>query len=104
MKLCLLSYQPGLGWSRDPDTGLDSPQTLVLAFGASSMYDNPGALRQLLIHHRQAQAVGCSTAGEIFGTKVSDGGIAAAVLRFERAAVRSAATEVAGAADSFAAG
>lgn len=35
MELATLVYQPGSGWETPPDTRLDSPNTLVLVFGAA---------------------------------------------------------------------
>lgn len=37
MEFATLVYRPGIGWDSPPDTGLDSPQTLVLVFGPAEL-------------------------------------------------------------------
>ncbi|HEX7604716.1 MAG TPA: FIST N-terminal domain-containing protein [Polyangiaceae bacterium] len=73
---------------------LDSPDTLVLVFGPSDLADSPAVLRALHDAFSASQLLGCSTAGEIFDSKVSDGTLSVAVVRFEHTRVRSAAFPV----------
>ena len=103
MRLQTLSYRGDRGLSQPIDVALDSSDTLVLAFGASR-----GDLRHALRMVREAlplsHMVGCSTAGEILGSEVSDGSLAIAIARFERSRVRSAFALALDASDSFAIG
>lgn len=83
---------------------LDSEQTLVLVFGAPALMDRAGLLRDLAQGFPRSKVLGCSTAGEIFGTKVLDDSIVVAVARFEATRLRSAAAPVPAVEESFAAG
>ena len=44
MELETFTYTAAAGWSVDRLPALDSPGTLVLAFGASEFFDDPGVL------------------------------------------------------------
>jgi hypothetical protein len=92
------------GWSRPLLPELDSEQTLVLVFGASDRLDDSGALRHLLEVHPRSHLIGCSTAGEILDTSISDGSLAVAVCRFEATTLRSIAIPVADSSESGSAG
>jgi hypothetical protein len=103
MDLKTLAFTPRQGWS-EPFPPLDSPTTLVLAFGASAFMDDPAPLQALAAAYPQACLLGCSTSGEIWGTQVEDGHIAVAVARFAKTPLRRASAQVSGAADSHRAG
>lgn len=60
----------------------DGPGTLVLAFGASALAAAPEPLRELAAAYPTSVLVGCSSAGEILGDTVTDGGVVVAVARF----------------------
>ena len=93
MELSTLSFSARTGWS-SPMPDLDSSQTLVLVFGASSFADHPEALTALRTAFPQAHHAGCSSSGEICGTRVLDESLAVAVLRFARTRVRTAETAI----------
>jgi hypothetical protein len=95
VELSTLSFSHRTGWS-SPMPDLDSPQTLVLAFGASSFVDHPEALTALRAAFPQAHLAGCSSSGEICGTRVLDESLSVAVLRFAHTRVRTAETAVGG--------
>jgi hypothetical protein len=103
MKLATLNYSPDRGWS-GPFPALDSPRTLVLAFGWSELVDNPAPLQPLLAAYPGAKVVGCSTAGEIAGTTVSDASISVAIARFDATDLRVASAIVGEPADCTPAG
>ncbi|HEY5023173.1 MAG TPA: FIST N-terminal domain-containing protein [Gemmatimonadaceae bacterium] len=100
----VLSYYDDHGWSEPIDSSLDSSDTLVFAFGASRFGASPLPLHQLRHALPQSRLLGCSTAGEIHGTKVRDDSLVAAVLRFEHSQVRTAEATVHDASDSYRAG
>jgi hypothetical protein len=69
---------------------LRSPASLVLVFGATEALrggEPLGALRDL---YPQARILGCSTAGEICGTRVLDETIVATAVAFDSTAIRCA--------------
>jgi hypothetical protein len=90
--------------------GLDSEQTLVLVFGASNLLDRPGPLIDLARGFPQAKVIGCSTAGEIFGSQngqragVGDDSLVVAVARFAATRLATASAPISATDQSFAAG
>ena len=104
MKLSTFCFEPEDGWSVDGLPDLDSPNTLALVFGPSDLADLSEALNQLTTTYPQSAIVGCSTAGEIFDTAVSDGTLSVAVAKFEDTALATAYAEISSPDDSFTAG
>jgi hypothetical protein len=106
MQLKTFSYTDSAGWSIERLPDLDSNRTLVVAFGAPSLIDNPAPLAALRDAYPQASIVGCSTAGEIHGAQLADDSLSVAVARFDNpsTSVASATVEVASPGESFAAG
>ena len=94
MKSQALQYTPSRGWSTRLPAQLDSPSTLVLAFGAVGLTLSEGPLAELRAAFPASRLLGCSTAGEIFDTKVSDDTLSVAILQFEHSAVRSVCAEI----------
>ena len=106
MQLKTFSYTDRAGWSVDSLPELDSDRTLVIAFGAPSLIDDPKPLTALRDAYPRASFVGCSTSGEIQGTQLVDDSLSVAVARFEHpsTAIKSASVEVSSIGDSFEAG
>ncbi len=92
------------GWNEPLPVEDDGPSTLVLAFAAPGLLDDPAPLRGLAAAFPRSVVCGCSTSGEIVGDQVHDASVSVAIARFEHTAMRCVSTPVAGAADSFAAG
>ena len=104
MQVLTLSHDAATGWSRSLPSELDSPQTLVLVFGAPACGQASAPLQGLKAALPQAVHAGCSTAGEIFEGEVRDGSLSVAVVRFEGTRLALAQTAVADRDDSQAAG
>lgn len=102
MELAKFRYSNG-AWSQ-PFPALDSSQTLVMAFAASSFVERPDILADLASAFSRSIVIGCSTAGEIDQTEIRDESIAVAAVRFANTRVRLAHTTLASPAHSFAAG
>jgi hypothetical protein len=77
---------------------------LVLAFGAGELFGPGGPAERLAAALPDAVVAGCSGAGAIAGGLVHDGTLSVAAVRFARAHVRLATTDVGGMDDSAAAG
>ena len=77
---------------------------LVLVFGAPQRMTAPGLFETLKDAFPEAELAGCTTAGEIGAGGVSDGELVINALRFSDSTVRVAVTDLAGMADSRAAG
>lgn len=104
MELLTLRHVASQGWSAPLPVSLDGPATLLLAFAAPSLQEQPHALADLAAAFPRSLLVGCSTSGEIAGDQVHDHSISLAVARFEHSSLRRAFTPVQGSADSYAAG
>jgi hypothetical protein len=104
MRFATFSHLPGAGWPAGGLPDLDSERTLVVAFGAPELRDDPGPVRELLAAYPRATVLGCSTAGEICGDHLEDGSIAVGVARFEATDLAAATAEVSGPEDSHTAG
>src|SRR5438128_11815933 len=104
MKLDTFAYSASAGWSVEPLPELDSENTLVVVFGAPELDHVQEPLRQLVATYSRSHVVGCSTAGEIFGTALTDNSLSVAVAQFENGThVGSAAASVDSQDESFAA-
>jgi len=104
MHVSVFSHLATTGWSAPLDAALDSDNTLVIAFGASGLLDAPRPVEDVLAAYPRARVLGCSTSGEVHGTRIHDDSLVVAVARFDDVGLREASAPVASAADSFAAG
>lgn len=86
---------------------LDAPlraAQLVLLFGSPSQLAGDALFPTLRAAYPAALIVGCSTAGEIFGTTVSDDSLLVSAVHFEHTHVRLAKAAIGDAPNSFALG
>jgi len=87
------------GWLM-PALPAGAPQ-LVLYFGATAQLDGDASpVRELAAKFPQAVVCGCSTAGEILGSRVYDDSVVAALVHFQSTRVRAVAESTANNADS----
>ena len=91
------------GWEPCAPGRLEAPQ-LVLVFGAPEQLRRQDLLGTIAGAWPEADLFGCSTAGDISGTQVSDESVVVTAVRFEHTMVRGACTRIDGPQDSFAAG
>ena len=82
------------GWRPHAPGRMDSPAQCVLVFGDETALRDGAALEDVRRAHPGARILGCSTAGEICGTSVSDGTLVATAVRFEHARVEGALVPV----------
>ncbi|MFO0774566.1 MAG: FIST N-terminal domain-containing protein [Nitrospiraceae bacterium] len=82
----------------------DSPHTLILLFGPSDALDAPERVSTLLSSYPHALALGCSTAGEILGQRISDRTYSVGIIHFERSQLRITSACVTDASASYRAG
>ena len=83
--------------------GMNAAQ-LVLFFGARELLADGSAFASLRNAYPEAHVLGCSTAGEICGTQVSDGSIVATAIRFEHTRIQAACRPLSDATESGAVG
>jgi len=98
-----LSWQGPSGWQSAGES-LGSEADLVLIFGEGTALGDPEAIPWLRRRYSKALFFGCSTAGEILGTSVSDEKIVATAVHFDRTTLHAAEVHVASAEGSFDAG
>lgn len=91
-------------WSPSILAEMDSPETLLLLFGSSGLIDTPESIRQVLDVCPNSHVIGCSTAGEIHGSEISDDSLVVAAVRFKKTSVRTAQAVVRDPEDSYVAG
>lgn len=77
---------------------------LVLLFGDTAQMDRPGHWAEARARYPAARLVGCSTAGEICGTRVLDGSVVSTAIAFEDTTVRVERVSLREVTDSRAAG
>lgn len=105
MEIFPIEHHPETGWSSPFPTIGDSARTLVLVFGAAVTFrDDPGPLQELTTALPGTLVAGCSTAGEIAGTRVNDHSLSIAIVEFASTGLRSAFAPCGPDDDSFAAG
>ena len=83
MLLDAFTFQTRSGWSVNPLPALDSENTLVIVFGAPELAKRRTPSLIWPSAYPRSHIVGCSTAGEIFGTALADKSLSVAVARFD---------------------
>ena len=104
MQLQLFNYTTEAGWSVETFPQLDSPNTLILVFGATVYLDDPTPIQQLAQAYPQSIFLGCSTSGEIFGTTILDNSLSVAVMRFTATTIKGTYAPILSSNSSFNAG
>ena len=86
MKTSQIRWSASTGWTI-PDTEVANSAALVLAFADHDYFHDPACFSELRNIFPQARIVGCSSAGSVLGTSISDGDIVATAVAFENAGV-----------------
>jgi hypothetical protein len=89
MELSIHHYSRDGDWSQPPDGVLDSAGTVLFIFAGTRCPVLERALDDLRLRFPLAHWIGCSTAGEIFGAALDDDSVVVAIVRFDKARVRS---------------
>jgi hypothetical protein len=92
------------GWTVNEFPQLDSENTLVIIFAAPEFIHSPSPIHELIQRYPNSKIIGCSSAGEIAGSRISDQSISVAILKFSKTQLRSASIDVKKAQDSYNAG
>lgn len=90
------------GWNDVP--GKLPGAQLVLAFASSAVCEDPSLFEEVRRTYPHAEIVGCSTAGEIFGTTVVDESFVTTALQLDGTSIACARVAIEHPAASFAAG
>lgn len=84
MRIQQISWQAESGWSPASPVALPKAPQVVLYFTGKSACAEINCRSELKRKYPQALILGCSTGGEIFGAEVSDDGVIATAIAFER--------------------
>lgn len=103
MRFDLLSYQPGTAFT-PPLSACTGAPSFVLVFGATGLDGDAAFWAALTSAFPGVPIAGCSTAGEILGSHVMDGGAVLAVVTLAAARARLETVRVAQLSESYAAG
>jgi len=82
------------GWTPAPQSSVGQSAQLVLVFGATSILREQRLLQQVKESYPHAHILGCSTAGEICGTTVSDNSLVTTAVRFEHTQLKVARVQL----------
>lgn len=104
MEIHMLRYDKKNRWGGISRPPVDSPQTLIMLFSSSSFIDDSAPIDELIAEYPQSAVIGCSTAGEIFGTQIFDESLSVAILRFAHTELRTSYALAETGENSFAAG
>lgn len=104
MKVTQSRWSQTSGWRPSAAVGASPEAQLVIVFGAMSAWDSPGLLARVREVYPLARVIGCSTAGEICGTEVTDETVVVTAVQFEQAQLRGNLVTLAGPEESRAAG
>ncbi|HQI80314.1 MAG TPA: FIST N-terminal domain-containing protein [Deltaproteobacteria bacterium] len=77
---------------------------LVLVFGATARIKEPGLMQRIRSIYPNARILGCSTAGEIMGTRVYDDTLVITAVSFEATTLKGSLVRVSGIDESYDAG
>lgn len=97
-------WLPTSGWSLDTFGRMGGVADLVLIFGSSSLLQNDQLIKEVRSVYPNALITGCSTAGEISGTQVTDDSLAVTAVRFEASTAQASMVKVGQVDDSYQAG
>lgn len=104
MKILQFQWLPEYGWKpailKIPDFNPD----LILIFGNKLNIQQTEIMQPIMEFFKDAQILGCSTAGEIFGTQIFDNSISLIVIEFEKTNIESHSFRINHVDDSYEAG
>lgn len=92
------------GWQKESAVSVDGNASLVLVFGAGHLLADAARMDEVRAFYPAAPLLGCSTSGEICGTRVRDDSLVVTAVRFEHTVIKLAQTTVNGSEDSAHAG
>jgi hypothetical protein len=104
MKIKQATWFHNKGWDQGALGKFEYDPQLVLVFGGNSALANPSVIKEIQNAYPKANVFGCSTAGEISGTRVFDDSLVATAIHFEHSEVCGARTKVLESTNSYDAG
>src|SRR3990172_1733829 len=90
MKIEQNRWTEAKGWETGMPGKLGESTQLVLLFGSTSILKEKKCFDEIKNAYPKAHLLGCSTAGEICGTQVSDDSLVATAVHFKYTQIKSA--------------
>lgn len=104
MRVEIIQYTTENGWSVESFPDMDSEKTLILVFAAPEIINETAPLEELTRHYPKSKIIGCSSAGEISGTRIFDKSLSIGIVKFEKTNIKIVNSEISKSEDSFYAG
>ena len=104
MKIEQTRWVHGRGWSPSSPGKLGSAVQLVLLFGSPACLRQKSWQADIEAAYPNAHRLGCSTAGEIYGTEVTDETLVATAIAFEHTRLQGVSLQIGDGINSFQAG
>jgi hypothetical protein len=104
MRIDQKTWTPEKGWIPGLPGSADETVNLVLFFGSTQILKNGILCREIKQVYPNAHFFGCSTAGEIAGTQVTDNAFVMTAISFESAMIQGTQVELSQTVDSYRAG
>jgi hypothetical protein len=104
MKVDQHRWAEATGWESGPPGELAESAQLVLLFGNTAILKEKKQLDKIKTAYPKAHLLGCSTAGEICGTQVTDDSLVATAVNFEFSQLKGAQVKLGNVGNSFQAG
>jgi hypothetical protein len=90
MKIEQTRWTERTGWDPQPPGRMGNTAQLVFVFAGTALIRNSAKRGEIRQAYPKARIMGCSTAGEIHGTQVTDDSMVVTAIRFERATLAAA--------------
>ncbi|HPJ97718.1 MAG TPA: FIST N-terminal domain-containing protein, partial [Syntrophales bacterium] len=104
MKVEQFTWTESEKWTPSLPGSLGQSAQLVMVFCGTAICRKPALIEEIRVLYPEAHLFGCSTAGEIAGTRVLDDSLALTAIHFERTRIRGAKTTISSMAQSYAVG
>jgi hypothetical protein len=104
MRIEQTQWTASTGWAPQTKNGLGKSAQLALMFGSPSVLKNSALVDEVRKWYPAAHVVGCSTAGEICGTRVFDDSLAVTAVNFEHTQIKGTRVKLGEGEQSFEAG
>ena len=104
MKIEQSGWTSGPGWTPATPGALGESAQLVLVFGARALLRDSRPIQEIRQAYPRAHMLGCSTAGEICGTRVFDDSLVATAVHFEDTRLQGVKIDLSEVPDSLGAG
>ena len=104
MKIEQNRWTEAKGWEPEPPGRLGESAQLVLLFGSTPILTEQKCFDEIKKAYPKAHLLGCSTAGEICGTQVSDDSLVSTAVHFKYTQIKSAQIKMSDMENSFQAG